>query len=154
MFDRVSGIPAHPLFVHGAVVLVPLLALVAVLYGVWPGSRRHIRWPLIAFAVAAPIAVFVSKESGEELSKQFGDSPAVAAHEEYADKLFWFILALAVVSLVMAFMVPVTRESTAAVKAPVVAHYAVAALAVVLAVVSAFYVYKTGDSGAHMVWGA
>jgi hypothetical protein len=25
-------------------------------------------------------------------------------------------------------------------------------LAVVLAVVSAYYVYKTGDSGAHMAW--
>ena len=27
VFDRVLGIPAHPLFIHAAVVLVPLLVL-------------------------------------------------------------------------------------------------------------------------------
>ncbi|WP_426509970.1 DUF2231 domain-containing protein [Dactylosporangium sp. McL0621] len=157
MFDRVTGIPAHPLFIHAAVVLVPLLALVAVLYGVWPASRRHIRWPLVAFAIAAPISVFFAKESGESFSANRAfQSPqlkaAITEHEGYADNLFWVILGLAVVALVMAFMIPASREGTARIKAPAVAHYVVAGLSVILAAAAAFYVYKTGDSGAHMVW--
>jgi hypothetical protein len=157
VFDSVTGIPAHPLFIHAAVVLVPLLALVAVLYGVWPASRRHIRWPLVAFAVTAPVSVFFAKESGESFStnKAF-QSPQMKAliteHEGYADKLFWVILGLGVLSLVMAFMIPAGREGTAKINAPAAAHYAAAGLSVILAAASAFYVYKTGDTGAHMVW--
>ncbi|WP_433613356.1 DUF2231 domain-containing protein [Dactylosporangium sp. CA-139114] len=157
MFDRVAGIPAHPLFIHAAVVLVPLLALVAVLYGVWPASRRHIRWPLVALAILAPGSVFFAKESGESFSanKAF-QSPqmraAIEHHEEYADTLFWVILGLAIVALVMAFMIPANRDGAARIKAPVAAHYAAAGLSVVLAAAAAFYVYKTGDSGAKMVW--
>jgi hypothetical protein len=157
VFDSVTGIPAHPLFIHAAVVLVPLLALVAVLYGVWPASRRHIRWPLVALAVAAPVSVFFARESGESFSANRAfQSPqmkaAIEQHEGYADKLFWVILGLAVVGLVMAFMVPATSAGVAAIKAPVAAHWAAAGLSVVLAAAAAFYVYKTGDSGAHMVW--
>ncbi|WP_432985362.1 DUF2231 domain-containing protein [Dactylosporangium sp. CA-233914] len=157
MFDRVTGIPAHPLFIHAAVVLVPLLALVAVLYGVWPASRRHVRWPLVAFAVAAPVSVFFAKESGESFtSNRAFQSPQmkalIADHEGYADKLFWVILGLTVVGLVMAFMIPVAAGGTARIKAPAAAHWVAAGLSVVLAIAAAFYVFKTGDTGAHMVW--
>ncbi|MGI5247102.1 DUF2231 domain-containing protein [Dactylosporangium sp. CA-139066] len=156
MFDRVLGIPAHPLYIHAAVVLVPLLALTAVLYAVWPGCRRHVRWPLVAFALASPGAVFFAKESGEQFSTNRAFQSAqvkalVAQHEEYADALFLWILALAVVALVLAFLVPV-GGSAARIKAPVAVHWVASGLTVVLAVVSAYYVYKTGDSGAHMAW--
>ncbi|HTJ38323.1 MAG TPA: DUF2231 domain-containing protein [Dactylosporangium sp.] len=156
MFDRVLGIPAHPLYIHAAVVLVPLLALAAVLYAVWPASRRHIRWPLVAFALAAPGAVFFAKESGEQFSTNRAfQSPdmkkLITDHEDYADKLFWFILGLAVVALIMAFMIP-AKGGRAQIKAPSAAQWVASGLAVVLAVASGYYVYKTGDSGAHMVW--
>jgi hypothetical protein len=156
VFDRVLGIPAHPLYIHAAVVLVPLLALTAVLYAVWPGSRRHIRWPLVALALAAPGAVFFAKESGETFSTNRAfQSPQVKAlvaqHENYANSLFWWILGLAVVALVLAFLVPVSGGA-APIQTPVAVHWAASGLAVVLAVVSAYYVYKTGDSGAHMAW--
>ncbi|MER7008359.1 hypothetical protein ABT297_35655 [Dactylosporangium sp. NPDC000555] len=157
MFDRVLGIPAHPLYIHAAVVLVPLLALAAVLYAVWSASRRHIRWPLVVFALSAPGATFFAKESGEA----FSANPAfqapqmkalIAEHEDYADMLFRFVVLLAVVALVMAFMIPVAAGGRARIKAPAAAHWAAAGLAVVLSVVSMYYCYRTGDSGAHMVW--
>jgi hypothetical protein len=156
VFDRVLGIPAHPLYIHAAVVLVPLLALTAVLYAVWPRSRRHVRWPLVAFALATPGAVFFAKESGEQFSANRAfQSPQirtlVAQHESYANALFWWILALAAVAVVIAFLLPVDGGA-ARITAPVSAHWAASGLAVVLSVISAYYVYKTGDSGAHMAW--
>lgn len=157
MFDRVLGIPAHPLYIHAAVVLVPLLALTAVLYAVWPASRRHIRWPLVAFAIAAPGAVFFAKESGE----QFRASPnfqseqlqaGIGQHEDLANVLLLVVFALTVVALVMAFTVPVAADGVARIKAPAAAQWGIAGLSVVLAAVTMYYCYRTGDSGAHLVW--
>ena len=156
MFDRVLGIPAHPLYIHAAVVLVPLLVLTAVLYAIWPGSRRHIRWPLVAFALATPGATFFAKESGESFSTNPAfQAPAmkalVAEHSDYADMLFLLVLGLAVVALAMAFVIP-AGGGKARVNAPAAAHWVLAGLAVVLAGASMYYVYRTGDTGAHMVW--
>ena len=53
MFDRISGLPAHPLIVHAAVVLVPLLALGAIVYAVVPPLRKHFRWAVGLLAIAA-----------------------------------------------------------------------------------------------------
>ncbi|MEV8513231.1 hypothetical protein [Dactylosporangium sp. NPDC051484] len=157
MFDRVLGIPAHPLYIHAAVVLVPLLVLAAVLYAVWPASRRHIRWSLVVFALAAPGATFFAKESGEAFSAHRAfQAPQmkalVAEHEDYADMLFRFVFLLAVVALVMVFMIPPAAGGRVRIKARSAAYWAVAGLAVVLSGVSMYYCYRTGDSGAHMVW--
>ena len=40
----VNGLPTHPLFVHGAVVLVPLTALALVVCAAWPGAARRLSW--------------------------------------------------------------------------------------------------------------
>jgi hypothetical protein len=155
VFDRVLGIPAHALYIHAAVVLVPILALLAVLYAVWPASRRHIRWTLVAFAVATPGAVYFAKESGEQLAARLFPAPLsgpVAEHADLAGMLFWLTLGLTAVALVMAFMVPVTAGAPTKINAPVAAHWVVAGLAVVLSAVAMYYVFQTGDTGAHMVW--
>jgi hypothetical protein len=156
VFDRVLGIPAHPLYIHAAVVLVPLLVVAAVLYAVWPGSRRHIRWPLIVFALSAPGATYFAKESGESFSaNQAFQSPemkkVIAEHAGYADTLFLLVLGLAVVALALAFVVPV-NGGKARINAPAAAHWALAGLAIVLSAASMYYVFQTGDTGAKMVW--
>jgi hypothetical protein len=157
VFDRVLGLPAHPLFIHAAVVLVPLLAVTAVLYAVWPASRRHIRWPMVAFALAAPGAVYFAKESGEAFrtSQRFQSAElqaVISEHEDFADILFYLVLALTVVTLVMAFMLPSARGATSRIKAPVAVHWLVVVACVVLAGTSLYYCYRTGDTGARMVW--
>ncbi|MET7393486.1 DUF2231 domain-containing protein [Dactylosporangium sp. NPDC005572] len=157
MFDRVQGIPAHPLFIHAAVVLVPLLGLVAILYAVWAGSRRHVRWPLIALAIATPVAVFAAKESGESFSKspnfQAGEiQEKIEQHEGFGNNLFVVVLVLAVVALVMAFMLAVTPKSKFLIKAPAAAHWVIVVLGVALSLAAFYFVFKAGDTGAKMVW--
>ncbi|WP_327006442.1 hypothetical protein OHA72_03675 [Dactylosporangium sp. NBC_01737] len=154
MFERVLGLPAHPLFIHAAVVLVPLLAIAGILYAVWPGARRHVRWTMIVLAVATPGAVFAAKESGEafETSDNFQSAELQAKieeHEGFGSDLFLIVLGLALVALVMAYLVrPLAGESVG----PVAAHWALAGLTVLLGLAAFYYVFKTGDSGAHMVW--
>ncbi len=44
--DELFGLPAHPLLVHAAVVLVPLAAIGVVLIAFWPAARARLgsRW--------------------------------------------------------------------------------------------------------------
>jgi hypothetical protein len=154
VFERVLGLPAHPLFIHAAVVLVPLLAVAGILYAVWPGARRHVRWTMIVLAVATPGAVFAAKESGEAFEKSDNfQSPQmqtkIAEHEDFGGDLFLIVLGVALVVLVMAYLVrPVPADSVG----PAVAHWALSGLTVLLGLAALYYVYRTGDSGAHMVW--
>ena len=154
MFERVLGLPAHPLFIHAAVVLVPLLAVAGILYAVWPGARAHVRWTMIVLAVATPGAVFAAKESGEAFEKidnfQSAELQAkIEEHEGFGSNLFLVVLGLALVALAMAYVV---RPVAAASVGPVAAHWALAGLTVLLGLVALYYVFKAGDSGANMVW--
>ena len=163
MLDRVSGLPAHPLIVHGAVVFVPLLALGAVLYALAPMLRGHLRWPVGLLGVVAPLAIVAARISGESFKTNKNvQSPQLQAlirvHESYGTRAMWFTIALGVVVLAFVFLVAPRRTSGASgggavATRPVVLQIAFGVVAVVLAGVVAYYVYKVGDSGAHMAWG-
>jgi hypothetical protein len=154
VFERVLGLPAHPLFIHAAVVLVPLLAVAGILYAAWPGARRHVRWTMIVLAVATPGAVFAAKESGEAFSGSDNFQSAelqskIEEHEGFGNNLFLIVLGLALVVLVMAYLMrPLAADSVG----PVAAHWALSGLTVLLALAAFYYVFKAGDTGAHMVW--
>lgn len=153
MFDQVGGLPVHALVVHAAVVFVPLLALGAVVYALVARWRAKIGWAVIALAVIAPLCTLVSRLSGQKLyERQQGiKGPArelLDAHMGYGTRTFLFTLALGVVTLVMVLLT--LRKSG---PLPRVASLALAVLVVALAAISSYYVYKTGDSGAHVVWG-
>jgi hypothetical protein len=168
VFEEILGLPAHPLIVHAAVVLVPLLALGGVLYAVAPFSRRYFRWPLILVALAAPAAVAAAKLSGDAFSKHqnFNDMQAqITDHKAFGDVLIWLALGLGAAVLVLAFAVPGRRDVVAARDADdtlvdsssrsggmVVIQVVVGIVVVGLAAANLYYVFKAGDSGANMVW--
>jgi uncharacterized membrane protein len=154
VFDQISGLPVHVLVIHAAVVFVPLLALGAIVYAVVPRVRGKIGWAVIALAVVGPLVTFVSRESGEKFYDrkiaqgiQGEFKSQLDAHMGYGSKLFLFVLALGIVTLVLTLLT--ARQSSSL---PRVADIALGVITVVLAVVSSYYVYKTGDSGAHAAW--
>ncbi|MEV4344127.1 DUF2231 domain-containing protein [Actinoplanes sp. NPDC049596] len=155
MFDQINGLPVHALVLHAAVVFVPLLALAAVVYALVPRWRPKLGWALALLAVAAPVATFVAKESGTELyNRLIGQGMSgpgkeiLDDHMGFGTRTFWFTLALGVASLVL---VALTWRRTG--RLPLIGEAAGAVVLVVLAVISGYYVYKTGDSGATAVWG-
>ncbi|MGI8613083.1 MAG: hypothetical protein ACR2KL_03925, partial [Nocardioidaceae bacterium] len=66
MFNTINGLPVHALAVHAVVVLVPLSALLGVLFVV-PRLRSWSRLPLPLVALAAVVATFVARQSGQAL---------------------------------------------------------------------------------------
>jgi uncharacterized membrane protein len=157
VFDEFMGIPAHPLMVHAAVVFVPLLVVAAVVYAVVPSLRARVGWVASLLAVAAPGAALFAKLSGEELESRLtaqGYPPQtleqVNRHQSYGDRTFWLSLLLGVATGVLIFVVSRRqRLRTLPAWAPAV----LSAVVVALAVLTAIYVFLTGDSGANAVWG-
>jgi uncharacterized membrane protein len=156
VFDQINGLPVHALVLHAAVIFVPLLALGAIVYALVPRWRPKIGWAVAALAVIAPLATLVAKLSGEKLydrlvAQGLKGKPLelLDEHMGFGDRTFWFSLALGVVSLVL--VVLTWRRPDAL---PRVADLGLGVVMIVLAVISGYYVYRTGDSGATAVWGS
>ena len=67
MFDYIFGLPMHVLVIHGIVVLVPLLAVLAIAFAVLPRWRAVLRWPTAIGAVLSAVGAWVAAQSGEAL---------------------------------------------------------------------------------------
>jgi uncharacterized membrane protein len=153
VFDQIHGLPVHALVLHVAVVFVPLLALGAIAYAVVPRWRPRIGWAVAILAVVTPITCFVTRESGEKLYdrvvKQGMRGKALDElnnHMNFGTRTFWWVLALGVVTLIMLVLTLGSR------RLPMIASAAGSVVMIVLAVIAGYYVYRTGDSGATVVW--
>jgi uncharacterized membrane protein len=156
VFDQINGLPVHVLVVHAAVVFIPLLALAAVVYALVPPLRQRIGWATVLLAIVGPACAFVAKQSGQTLDNHLVASGAgkqllaqITVHSGLGTRTFWFTLALGVVTLLMTVLTLPRRA-----RLPRPADLGLAVVLIALAAVSGYYVYKTGDSGAHMVWGS
>ncbi|GHE42341.1 hypothetical protein GCM10017673_50740 [Streptosporangium violaceochromogenes] len=151
MFDEILGLPAHPLIIHATVVLTPLLAVLAVAYALAPRTRAVLTWAVATLAVVVPAAVFAARQSGEALKEgRFASVDAafgrrIAEHEAFATPLLWASAALGLASLALVLLRRSGRLTGAA-------GVAASALTVVLAVVTGYYVLRSGHTGATAVW--
>lgn len=88
--ERFQGLPAHPLFVHFPVVMIPLLALGWILLIAKPGLRSRYGWIWTAFTALIFVMVVFTAGSGEKLleAKYNGvTTPAMQEHEELGEQL-------------------------------------------------------------------
>ena len=156
MLDQVNGLPVHILVLHAAVIFVPLLGLGAVVYGLVPSWRPRIGWAVGLLAVVAPVAALITKLSGTEFYNRLLSAGRVSppgkvildGHMENGTITFWLTLALGVVSLIL--VVLTTRNPRVL---PKPAELGITLVLVVLAALSGYYLFETGDSGATAVWG-
>lgn len=165
MFEEIMGIPAHPLLVHVAVVLVPGLALVAALYALVPAVRSHLRWVLAALAVIAPGAALFAEESGEKLLERMSRrdligpelSEKIHNHEEFGELTFRATLVLAIISLALVYLVPPRAPAPIGVAPhnrarPKLVSFVLISLTVLSSTVAVYLAVRVGHSGADAVW--
>ncbi|MBX6356221.1 MAG: hypothetical protein IRZ05_10265 [Micromonosporaceae bacterium] len=155
VFEEINNLPLHPLVVHGAVVLIPLLVLGAVVYAVAPRLRPRVSWAVVTLAVAAPLAALFAKLSGDAFRQRLIDRNALSGevlnrvndHRSLGNITLWLTIALGVVTLL--FVLVTSRRSRSV---PVWSVVVVGLVVVGLAAVSGYYVFQTGDHGARAVW--
>jgi uncharacterized membrane protein len=148
MFTEIHGLPVHPLAVHGAVVLVPLAALMGVLFAI-PRTRAWSRWPLLLVSLGAVVAVFVARESGFKLKDHLNAkghlADLVSTHQSRAKVLFILVILFAIVAVV-AFVLTRSPDVSKAVSTTL------SVVLVVGAVVIAFQTYRVGELGSKIVY--
>ena len=149
MFDTVLGLPVHALVVHGVVVLLPLMAVVTLVWGWRRPSRAVTGWVVVAADAVVAVMTFVAKESGEALQRRLGGQAALE-HGELADPLPLMAVGL----LVAAALVQVHRT-----RGPVPRSdrgglgTVLSVLVTVAAAVVVVWTVRVGHSGAEAVWG-
>ena len=171
--------PLHPLAVHIPVVLVPLFALLAIVFSCVPRVRKHCAWLLCILAVMTPLAAATAALSGDPLALQLlGElaegteiadetKAAISTHATYGGLLMWTTILLGILCLVLLFLV---RRERVAVTEPKddnddndenttrkprrIGQIVVTVFIVPLSALAMFLVYNAGHSGAEMVWGA
>jgi hypothetical protein len=154
----VNGLPAHVLFVHFVVVLIPLSALALVVAALWPKAALRLGPVLPLLALVALASVPLTTQAGEWLERHVDGDPLVSRHAELGDGLLPWAVGL----FVLAALVWWTTRRTAAPRtgAPTpsgtrgggLVRIAIAVLSVAVAVGSVVDVYRIGDSGAKAAW--
>jgi hypothetical protein len=145
-FGMIAGLPLHPLLVHSAVVLVPLVAIGALVMSYLPSfSRRHGKLILI-LALVAQVSVFLAKMSGEAFSEILKKD--VEKHAELGE------IAPFVTIPMVALIYLRWRMDRAGSSIGNVAIRRLTSVALVIAsVVSLVMIFLVGHSGASSVWG-
>lgn len=155
MFDQFRGLPVHALVIHVVVVLVPLAALLGVLFAV-PRTRQWSRLPLLLVSLAALASAVVARQSGlalksaneKRLGKAWLDSDQgrlVVEHQHRANLLVWMLVGFAVVAVAAYLLSRDPRASSPMLGAAIV-------LVLVGAVTLGVQVFRVGDIGARAVW--
>ncbi|MFC4033399.1 DUF2231 domain-containing protein [Streptomyces polygonati] len=160
---HIDGLPAHVLFVHFVVVLVPLTALAAVVCAVQPRYARRIGLVLPLLGLVTLGLVPVTTHAGEWLESRVGDDPLVREHTELGDGLLPWAAGLFLVTLAVWWLGrrPAQSAEPAAGGAsagrarwtsPTVLRTAAVVLAVAVSAGAVVDVYRIGESGAKAAW--
>jgi hypothetical protein len=100
VFDTILGLPVHALVVHGVVVLLPLMAVVTLVWALRRPTRGSLGWVVVAADAVVTVMTFVAKESGEALQRRLGGRVAVE-HGELADPMPLVAAALLVTAVLV-----------------------------------------------------
>lgn len=150
--NTIGDIPAHPLLVHGIVVLVPLTAILVIICALWTAVRKHLVWLTLALSLVTVVLTPLTTEAGEWLEHQQAvQTPVLREHTELGDTAIYFVLGLLLVSLALAGL---HRWGDRLGDRQVLAGIAVKVLAVVIGVAAIYQIIRIGDTGAHAVWGS
>ena len=150
-------LPAHPLFVHGPVVLMPLVALFAVALAIRKDWRERYVWQFVISCAVLLGATILAARSGELFNTVVRDSVPTKRHRELGETTRLIVAILFVASLAMAWATRRDRGAeaatagnpgTASVRPSVIAGWVVGALAVL----GTIWMIRTGHEGARVVW--
>jgi hypothetical protein len=160
--DEILGLPAHPLLVHGAVVLVPLAAAGVALIAFWPAARFRLGYAVLAIAAAGAMTAVLAQRSGESLEDRVRETELIEEHTELGATgttagIAVLVAALAVVATDVVLRMRASAddaEGTAPATPSRVPSIVVGVVALVLATGGAIQVGRIGHSGAKAVWNA
>lgn len=145
-FGMFTGLPLHPLLVHSAVVLVPLVAIGALVMSYLPSfSRRHGKLILI-LALVAQVSVFLAKLSGQAFSEILNKE--VEKHAQLGE-----IAPFVTLPMVALIYLRWRMDRAGSSIGNVVIRRLTSVALVISSIASLVVIFLVGHSGASSVWG-
>jgi len=144
--DLIFGLPVHPLVVHGAVILVPLVAFAALAMSYWPSFSRRYGGPVLILAGVAQVSLFLAKGSGEPFEERLNKD--IERHADLGE-----IAPLTFIPLLILLFIRWRMDKPGATVGSPKIRRLVSVLLALAAIVAQVYIYLTGHSGAESVWG-
>ncbi len=160
-----SGLPAHPLFLHVPVILIPVVGIAVLVLAVLPRLfTRHGVW-IAALTVVALGSLNLTMGAGDELRHDlnlnggFGPAALIARHAHAASILRLLLIgftALLIVAVAIYRQAEGRHTGYAAIDGVLrwarPAMVPLRAVLAILALACLYFVFHTGDLGAKAVW--
>jgi uncharacterized membrane protein len=158
--DTITGIPAHPLFVHIPVVLLPLGAILAIIMLIKQSWFERYKWLLLGVVGVGALGAILAASSGESLQESVerdGESAGLEAHAEAGEmaRTLGIVFFIVVVAWIVVPMILKRRAAASGATdsgAPTWFRPVVAVAVLLCAAGSVFTVIDAGHSGAKQVW--
>ena len=162
---RILGLPAHPLFVHAVVVLVPLCAIGVILCALWPAARRRLSLTVLVLSVFTAAMVPFVQQSGEWLESQVGRSALLETHTQLGDGFLPYAIVLVIGAVAVAalrFVEARSERKRDAIgggfqdvpirQAPRWMAIGVVVVALLTSAMAGYQIFEVGDSGSAAAW--
>jgi hypothetical protein len=157
-----GGLPAHPLFVHVPVVLVPLTTIAGIACMAKPEWLRRYGIALSVVSIVTMSSVFLSLQAGDALRGTLdlrGEAANLISEHSEASHVLAIAYTLFTAALIVSFASlrisggrPTGFTLVDRLLSPPAVFAVLRASVVILALVAAFFTYRTGDLGAKAVW--
>lgn len=101
-FDTLAGLPAHPLFVHVPVIVVPLAALATVILAFFPRYIERWAWWVVCLAGVGALGAILTAGSGEALEDRVDETALLERHADLGELARTVSIALFIVLAIVA----------------------------------------------------
>jgi hypothetical protein len=157
-----GGLPAHPLFVHVPVVLIPTTVVAAIVFMVKPEWLTRYGIALALVSIVAMSSIFITMQAGAalrgELDLQGQAAKLISEHSQAAHilaivyVLFTAVLIVTFASRRISGGMPTGLGIVDELLGSKAIFGTLRVVLVVLAIVTGYFVFRTGDLGAKAVW--
>ncbi|HET9074736.1 MAG TPA: DUF2231 domain-containing protein [Solirubrobacteraceae bacterium] len=157
-----SGLPAHPLFIHVPVILIPVSVIGALAVTYRPAWLERWGIALCLCAIVAMSSTFLAMQAGAALTGALhlsGRASQLIAEHATAAKILAIAFTALTALLILTFSatrIGDGRPTGLAVADSILAQPQIRLLlragVVLFSLICAFYVYRVGDLGAQAVW--
>ncbi len=157
-----GGLPAHPLFVHVPVILIPTTIVAAIVVMARPRWLARYGIALASVSIVAMSSVFLTMQAGGALESALhlrGEAARLISEHSQAAHVLAIVYVAFTALVIVAFAAlrisggrPTGLAIVDRLLSPPSAFAALRVAVVVVALVAGFMTFRTGDLGAKAVW--
>jgi preprotein translocase subunit SecG len=149
----ILDLPAHPLFVHAPLVLMPLACIATIAMAIKKQWRERYWRQLIAAVGVVLVATLLAENSGEELDHAMRGLAPIKKHAALADTTKLFVALLFVSTVALGVSIHRRKQASANKEIQAIRTEVALSLVVLLVgVLATIWMFRTGHEGARVVW--